>query len=89
VTPTDGGAEFPLSAGAYRAVVETQDRFGKKVTGKLLLQVLNPNDTKLRSGSRTNWPSLRPRCNPARVPGPLGTGYDQGRAFVELEHQNK
>ena len=36
-TDTNGSAKlsFKLAAGAYRAVLETQDRFGKKVTGKL------------------------------------------------------
>src|SRR5262249_51563631 len=48
-TDTNGAAKlaFKLSAGAYRAVLETQDRFGKKVTGKLPLQVLNPDAEKL------------------------------------------
>ena len=48
-TDTNGVAKlsFKLAAGAYRAVLETQDRFGKKVTGKLPLQVLQPDATKL------------------------------------------
>ena len=48
-TDTNGVAKlsFKLAAGAYRAVLETQDRFGKKVTGKLPLQVLQPEAAKL------------------------------------------
>jgi hypothetical protein len=48
-TDTNGVAKlsFKLAAGAYRAVLDTQDRFGKKVTGKLPLQVLQPKATKL------------------------------------------
>ena len=38
---------FPLKEGAYRAILETQDRFGKKVTARLPIQVVNPNAAKL------------------------------------------
>jgi len=48
-TDTNGQVKvaFKLTAGAYRAVLETQDRFGKKVTGKLPLQVVQPEATTL------------------------------------------
>src|SRR5262249_24491265 len=39
--------EFRLSVGVYRAMLETQDRFGKKVTARLPIQVLKPSDTRL------------------------------------------
>jgi len=38
---------FKPGAGAFRAMLETQDRFGKKVTGRLPLRVLEPGATKL------------------------------------------
>ena len=48
-TDTNGAARlsFKLNTAAYRVVLETQDRFGKKVTGLLPLRVLKPADTKL------------------------------------------
>ena len=48
-TDTNGQAKlsFKLPAGAYRAVLETQDRFGKKVTGKLPVAGAQPDATKL------------------------------------------
>jgi uncharacterized protein YfaS (alpha-2-macroglobulin family) len=43
-TDADGRVRytFELPAGAYRAVVETQDRFGRPVKGLLPIQVLDP-----------------------------------------------
>src|SRR6266480_3461497 len=38
---------FKLGVGVYRAMLQTQDRFGKKVTARLPIQVLKPDDTKL------------------------------------------
>jgi hypothetical protein len=48
-TDTNGAAKlsFKLGLGEYRAILETQDRFGRKVTGKLPLQVLRPGDDRL------------------------------------------
>src|SRR5438874_324308 len=43
----DALMSLSLGVGAYRAMLETQDRFGKKVTARLPIQVLNPDDTKL------------------------------------------
>ena len=40
-------AEVKLEVGVYRAIFETQDRFGKKVTGMTQIRVLDPNATKL------------------------------------------
>ena len=38
---------FDLEQGAYRVIVETQDRFGKKVSARSPIQVLNPKAGKL------------------------------------------
>jgi hypothetical protein len=91
-TDTNGAAKlsFTLGAGAYRAVLETQDRFGKRVTGKLPLQVLKPDAAKLA----IKIPHLLAAPNWEMQPGDefmalWGTGYEQGRAFVEIEHRNK
>ncbi len=91
-TGTNGAAKlsFTLGGGAYRAVLETQDRFGKRVTGKLPLQVLKPEAAHLA----IKIPHLLAAANWEMQPGDefmalWGTGYDQGRALVEIEHRNK
>ncbi len=82
--------QFKLKAGAYRAILETKDRFGKEVTGKLPLQVLQPSATKLT----IRIPHLLAQKTNSFEPGEeflalWGTGYDKGRAFVEIEHRQK
>ena len=91
-TDTNGVAKlsFELATGAYRAVLETQDRFGKKVTGKLPLQVLEPDAPKLA----IKIPQLLAAPDWEVQPGQefmalWGTGYDAGRAFVEIEQYHK
>ena len=91
-TDTNGLAKvsFKLPAGAYRAVLETQDRFGKKVTGRLPLQVLQPDATKLAIRipqvlAAPDW-ELQPGQEFMAL---WGTGYDEGRAFVEIEQRHQ
>jgi uncharacterized protein YfaS (alpha-2-macroglobulin family) len=91
-TDTNGEANlsFKLPTGAYRAILETQDRFGKKVTGKLPLQVLKPDDSKLA----IKIPHLLAAPKWEVQPGDefmalWGTGYAEGRAFVEVEHRHQ
>ena len=91
-TDTNGVAKlsFKLAAGAYRAVLETQDRFGKKVTGKLPLQVLQPEATKLD----IRIPQLLAAPEWEVQPGQefmalWGTGYETGRAFIEIEQRHE
>jgi hypothetical protein len=79
-----------LAPGAYRAKFETQDRFGKKVVAWLPLTVLAPE-------SKTfpiKLPNLVAAPKWSLEPGEefmalWGTGYQQGRAFIEIEHRNK
>jgi len=91
---TDAGGEatrqFKLGTGAYRAILETQDRFGKKVTARWLPQVLKPNDTRLaikipHSLAAPAW-SMEPGQEFTAL---WGTGYETGRAFVEIEHRRR
>ncbi|MBA4148174.1 MAG: hypothetical protein H0X66_08660 [Verrucomicrobia bacterium] len=82
--------QFKLKSGAYRVLLETQDRFGKNVTGKLPLQVLQPNANKLA----IKIPNLVVATTNSYEPGEeflalWGTGYDTGRAFIEIEHRHK
>jgi uncharacterized protein YfaS (alpha-2-macroglobulin family) len=81
---------FKLATGIYRAVLETQDKDGKKVTAIQPLQVLDANSRKL--AFKVPHLITAPRWEAA--PGEeflalWGTGYDQGRAYVEIEHRNK
>lgn len=91
-TDAEGNAklEFKLGTGVYRAMLETQDRFGKRVTARLPLQVLKPEDTKLATRipyvlAAPKW-SLEPG---EELTALWGTGYDAGRAFIEFEHRNQ
>ncbi len=91
-TDTNGTAKlsFNLAAGAYRVIVETQDRFGKKVTGRLPLQVLQPDAAALV----IKVPQLLAAPDWETQPGQefmavWGTGYETGRAFIEIEQRDK
>ena len=91
-TDTNGQARlsFKLNTGAYRAVLTTQDRFGKQVTGKLLLQVLKPSDTRLSLKIPHLLASPSWQVQPGEEFMALwGTGYETGRAFVEIEHRQQ
>ncbi len=81
---------FNLPAGAYRALLTTQDRFGKKVTGQLPLQVVDPTATSLGIKIPVLFVSPDWEVQPGEEFMALwGTGYDTGRAFVEIEQDNK
>ncbi len=91
-TDAEGSAklEFTLGTGVYRAMLETQDRFGKKVTARLPIQVVKPADTKLAIKiphllSAPKW-SLEPG---EELMALWGTGYDTDRAFIEIEHRQQ
>jgi hypothetical protein len=80
----------PLKAGIYRASLATKDRFGKKVTARQTVQVVDPRalhyDVKLPNHfTAPNW-SVEPG---EKFIALWGTGYDTGRAFVELECNGK
>jgi len=91
-TDAEGNVSYSLKLplGLYRAKLETQDRFGKKVTAELPMQVLDPDAEKLgiRIADLFEGPvwSLEPGDEFMAV---WGTGYDKGRAFVEIEHRDK
>jgi uncharacterized protein YfaS (alpha-2-macroglobulin family) len=91
---TDGAGKgvvrAKLGPGAYRAILQTQDRFGKKVTAELPLEVLKPEAKQF------------PIKVPYKVEGPKwsvepgeefmalwGTGYEKARAYVQIEHRRK
>lgn len=81
---------FKLPVGYYRASLETRDRFGKKVTGLLPLQVFNPTAKKFTSPipnvvSAPTW-NLEPGSTFTAL---WGSGYETSQAFVEIEHRDK
>ncbi len=91
-TDKDGKASFSakLPVGAYRAVLETQDRFGKKVTAQLPFMVVDPKAPKLA----IKIPNLLASPKWSVEPGEdftayWGSGYGSARAFVEVEHRHK
>ncbi|MBN1510024.1 MAG: hypothetical protein JW955_24475 [Sedimentisphaerales bacterium] len=87
-TNTEGRATItvPLGAGIYRAMLTTQDRFGKPVTAQQTIQVVDPeaNHFNVRVANYFAAPSWS--VEPGETFTALwGTGYDTGRAYVELE----
>ncbi len=79
-----------LDAGAYRAKFETQDRFGKKIVALLPLNVLAPEAKQFP----IKIPNLVAAPKWSLEPGEefmalWGTGYDRGRAFIEIEHRGR
>jgi hypothetical protein len=92
VTDAEGKAvaQFKLAAGVYQANLETQDRFGKKVIARLPVRVLQPGVTRLALKiphllAAPDW-SLEPGQEFTAL---WGTGYEAGRAFIEIEHRGK
>lgn len=91
-TDTNGVAKlsFKLAAGEYRAAIESQDRFGKKVTGRLPIRVLKPTDTRLAIELPFLLDAPRWEAQPGGDFFALwGTGYDSGRAYIEIEQRHQ
>ncbi len=81
---------FELPAGSYRAVLETEDGFGKQVTAILPLQVLDPKADRMAIKVPTVFAAPKWSLEPGDTFTALwGTGYEQGRAFVEVVHRGK
>ena len=79
-----------LSAGLYRAKLETKDRFGKPVTADLPLRVLNPDaetfSLKLPNLFASPTDAVEPDNDYFAV---WGSGYESARAYVEVEHRGR
>ncbi len=83
-------AEPTLGVGIYRAIFETQDRFGKAVKGQAQIRVLDPAATKLAIKLPQLFDAPKWSVEPGEEFMALwGTGYDEGRAFIEIEHRHK
>ena len=91
-TDGDGKAtvNVKLPAGPYRVKLDTQDRYNKKVTALLPLQVLDPAAKQLPIKiadlvAAPKW-SLEPGDEFMAL---WGTGYEKARAYIEIEHRRK
>ena len=91
-TADDGKQDvsIKLDRGLYRAVLETQDKYGKPVKSELNIRVIDPAANKLGLKlpnilAAPKW-DLQPGEKLAAI---WGTGYETGRAFVEVEHRGK
>ena len=91
-TAAAGGAEasVELPTGYYRAKFETQDAFGKAVTAEIPLRVLSPQAEKLDFKVPDLFAAPQWSAEPGDEFSALwGTGYNTGRAYIEIEHRGK
>ena len=86
----DAKASITLPAGAYKAIYETTDPSGNKVLAELPLLIHDPTSdkfsVKIPNFFRVKDDEVEPGQDFVAV---WGTGYDTGRAFVEVEHRGK
>jgi uncharacterized protein YfaS (alpha-2-macroglobulin family) len=79
-----------LDAGIYRAMLETKDRFGKTVTARVQFQVVDVKAKQFPVKIPNHFAAEKWSVEPgSSFVGLWGTGYDKGRAFVELECRGK
>ena len=79
-----------LPRGVYRVVLETEDRFGKKVNTELSLHVLDPDAEQFQDRIPSHLGSPSWTVQPGEELQVLwGSGYEECRAFVEIEHRGK
>ncbi len=88
VTNTQGQTVLPiaLDAGIYRATLQSQDRFGKPVVARCTVHVVDPQAPHFGVRLANHFAAPQWSLEPGEPFEALwGTGYDTGRAFVELE----
>ncbi|MBM4164761.1 MAG: hypothetical protein FJ222_10040, partial [Lentisphaerae bacterium] len=78
----------PLKAGIYRAMLETKDRFGKTVTARQTMQVMDVKSATYPVRVAHQFAAPAWSVEPGTTFTALwGTGYPTGRAYVELRHR--
>jgi hypothetical protein len=91
---TDGKGKTNVSArlpaGIFRVIAESKDKFGKTVTSKSQLQVIEPTAMHLN----IKVPNVIEAPTWTVEPGNeftmfWGSGYNEGRVFLEVEHRGK
>ena len=79
-----------LKPGIYLAMLDTKDRFGKAVTARLPIQVVDLKAKQFTVKVANHFAAAQWSVEPGESLIALwGTGYDKGRAFVEIEHRGK
>lgn len=91
-TGDEGAAtvEVELESGIYRAILESEDAFGKPVQAQLPIRVFDPNSKDF--GIKIPFQLAGPewKLEPGEsFTGLWGSGYDQARAFVEIFHRGE
>ena len=87
-TDSQGRTTIPvaLEAGIYRAMLQTQDRFGKAVTARQTIHVVDPQADNFGVRLANHFDAPKWSVEPGESFTALwGTGYNTGRAYVELE----
>jgi hypothetical protein len=81
-------SECKLEAGEYRAILETTDRAGKKVTALLPLRVLDLKAQRFPINIAHHLEAQSWTVEPGQeFIAVWGTGYKQGRFYHEIEHR--
>ena len=76
----------PLPVGIYRASLQTEDRFGRKVTARHTVRVIAPTGRRFGIRQPDFFTAMKWSVEPDETFTALwGTGYETGRAFVEVE----
>lgn len=88
----EGQAEFQvrLDPGGYRAIWRSQDRLGNALETQATFVVLDPRSRRfpIRLAQKVQAPAWSVEAGETfRLL--WGTGYDQGRAFIEIEHRHQ
>ncbi|MBX3423087.1 MAG: alpha-2-macroglobulin [Pirellulaceae bacterium] len=79
-----------LGAGMYRAILTTQDRFGKPVTAELPLEVLDVNAPRYAARIPHRLSIEKSSVQPGQTLRAVwGSGYQSARALIEIEHRGK
>jgi uncharacterized protein YfaS (alpha-2-macroglobulin family) len=85
-----GEAGCKLEAGAYRAMLTTKDAFGKEVTARLPMIVVDEAAKRLNVRVPNQLLAQQWLVQPGDTFRALwGSGYETARAFVEIEQQGK
>ena len=87
-TDADGqtALSVALEAGIYRALLQTQDRFGKSVAAQHTFHVLDPQAEHFGVRVANHFAAPAWSLEPGQTFVALwGTGYGTGRAYVEIE----
>lgn len=82
--------QVELASGIYRVVLATQDRFGKPVNAELPLKVFDLTANRLEIKLPFHFQAQQASVEPGETFRAVwASGYENARAFVEVEHRGK